>query len=74
MPAATISKQFGIGGAQLTGGFHGGDRDKANAYEGLQAIQSDIINLILVVSELIAADGGVTTGITVPTRLITVES
>jgi len=74
MPAATVTKQFGIGGSHLTAGFHGGPRADANAYEALQAIQSDIINLILVVSELIAADGGVTLGITVPSRLITVES
>lgn len=73
MPAVTVTKQLGIGGSHLVGGFHKGPRKDANLYEAFQAAHSDIINLILVVSELIAADGGTTLGIVVPSRLLTVE-
>ena len=73
MPAVTVSKQLGIGGSQLIGGSKGGPRQDANLYQAFQAAHSDIINLILAVSELIAADGGTTLGIVVPSRLLTVS-
>ncbi len=73
MPAVTVPKQFGIGGSHLIGGAHKGPRAEPNLYQAFQATSSDIINLILVVSELIAADGNTTLGIVVPSRLLTVS-
>lgn len=74
MPAATVTKQFGIGGSHLTGGSKGGPRTDANTYEALQAIFSDVINVRLMVSALIDANGGVTTGLSLADQLLLVES
>lgn len=74
MPATTVNKQFGIGGSHLTGGFHKGPRKEGNAYEAFQAVHSDVINILGILSELIAANGGATAGITVPTQLLTVTT
>lgn len=74
MPAATVTKQFGIGGSHLTGGSKGGPRNDANAYEALQAIFSDLINVRLMVSALIDADGATTSGLTLADQLLLVEN
>lgn len=76
MPAAKVTKQFGIGGSHLTGGSKGGPRKDANAYEALQAGHSDMINIHLVLSSLIAGATGVlggASGIILTDRLLTVE-
>ncbi len=76
MPAATVTKQFGIGGSHLTGCSKGGPRTDANAYQALQAGHSDIINIHLVLSSLIAGATGVlggASGIILTDRLLTVE-
>lgn len=76
MPAAKVTKQFGIGGSHLTGGFHKGPRNDANAYEALQAGHSDMINVHLILSSLIAGATGVlggASGIILTDRLLTVE-
>ena len=77
MPAAKVTKQFGIGGSHIIGGFHGGPRGDANAYEALQAGHSDMINVHLVLSGLIAGALGVlggASGIVLTDRLLRVES
>lgn len=74
MPAATVTKQFGIGGSHLTGGFHKGPRNDANLYEALQAVFSDLINVRLMVSAIIDANGGATTGLTLADQLLLVEN
>lgn len=74
MPAATVTKQFGIGGSHLIGGSHKGPRKDANLYESLQAIFSDVINVRLMVSALIDANGGATSGLSLADQLLLVEN
>ena len=77
MPAATVTKQFGIGGSHLTGGSHGGPRGDANAYEAILASSSDMINVHLILSGLIAGGVGVVagaSGLVLADRLLTVEA
>lgn len=77
MPSAKVTKQFGVGGSHITGGKNGGPRTDANTYQAFQAGHSDMINVHLVLSSLIAGATGVlggASGIVLADRFLTVES
>lgn len=71
MPAITVPKQFGQGLADLFHGNKTGPSTRPHLRQVLNALNSDIIDIRGVVSELIAANGGATTAITLSSKLVT---